>query len=128
MSVTSKPDQAQPWGRRWGRTTAELDDELLQRSAKRHGATPIQVCELGQRCHVRGVLQSVTLRPQAGVPAVSAQLYDGTATVTLIWLGRRRIVGIDPGRVLSAHGRVNQQAGELVMFNPEYELAQHLDD
>jgi hypothetical protein len=37
-------------------------------------------------------------------------------------------VGIDPGRVLSAHGRVNEQAGELVMFNPEYELAQHLDD
>ena len=86
MSVTSKPDQAQPWWRRWGRTTAELDDELLQRSAKRHGATPIQVCELGQRCHVRGVLQSVTLRPQAGVPAVSAQLYDGTATVTLMTL------------------------------------------
>ena len=126
--MTEQTTSAQPWWRRWSRSTAQLDAESLQQSAQRHGATPISACELGQRCHIRGVLRSVTLRPQAGVPAVSAQLFDGTSTVTLIWLGRRRIVGIEPGRVLSAHGRVNTQAGELVMFNPQYELARHLDD
>jgi hypothetical protein len=64
----------------------------------------------------------VTLQPRAGVPALEAELYDGSGVLTLIWLGRRRIGGIDCGRKLTATGRIATMEGRRVMFNPQYEL------
>jgi hypothetical protein len=56
------------------------------------------------------------------VPALEAELYDGSGIVTLIWLGRRRIAGIEPGRQIKVSGLVGSQHAERVMFNPGYEL------
>ncbi|MEZ0580866.1 OB-fold nucleic acid binding domain-containing protein [Nocardioides sp. MH1] len=75
--------------------------------------TPVQL---------RGSLRTVTLRPRGGVPALEAELYDGTATLTLIWLGRRRIAGIGPGRAIEVSGRIGEHDGERVLYNPKYEL------
>jgi len=71
---------------------------------------------------VHGVLRSVTLRPVDGVTALEAELYDGSASVTLIWLGRRKIEGVAPGRQLKAFGRLGMRSGERVIYNPRYEL------
>jgi hypothetical protein len=71
---------------------------------------------------VTGTLRTVTLRPRAGVPALEAELWDGTGTISLIWLGRRRIGGIEPGRRLVAYGRLAVGDGGRVIFNPIYEL------
>lgn len=86
------------------------------------GASPVSDCALGEPAVVAGTLQQVVLRPLAGVPTLEAELYDGTGTVTLVWLGRRRIRGIDPGRSLVASGRLTQRDGRLTLFNPSYEL------
>jgi len=64
----------------------------------------------------------VTLRPRAGVPALEAELYDGSGTLAVVWLGRRQILGVEPGRGLVVHGRVAINEGRRVMFNPKYEL------
>jgi hypothetical protein len=56
------------------------------------------------------------------VPTLEAELYDGSGTVTLIWLGRRRIRGIDPGRSVVVHGRLTKQDGRPTIYNPAYEL------
>jgi hypothetical protein len=54
---------------------------------------------------------------------VQAELFDGTGAVRLVWLGRRRIAGIEPGRSLVARGRIaRQSSGDLVIYNPWYEL------
>ncbi len=74
------------------------------------------------RTVVSGVLRSVVLRPAAQVQAVEAELYDGSGSLSLIWLGRRRIAGIEPGRHVLVEGRVAQVRGERRMFNPRYEL------
>ena len=50
-----------------------------------------------ERVQLRGTLRTVTLRPRGGVPALEAELYDGSGVITVIWLGRRRIAGIAPG-------------------------------
>ena len=71
---------------------------------------------------VRGVLRTVTLRPRGGVPALEAELFDGSAVLTLIWLGRRRIAGIAPGRSLRVRGRIGVHDGSRVIYNPRYEL------
>jgi hypothetical protein len=68
------------------------------------------------------VLRTVTLRPRGGVPALEAVLFDGTGSLTLIWLGRRRIAGIEPGRAIRVEGRVGVHEDGCVMFNPRYDL------
>jgi hypothetical protein len=71
---------------------------------------------------LRGTLRTVTLRPRGGVPALEAELYDGTGAITLVWLGRRRIAGINPGRSIQVSGRIGVHDRQRVMFNPRYEL------
>jgi hypothetical protein len=75
-----------------------------------------------ERVQLRGTLRTVTLRPRGGVPALEAELYDGTGTITIIWLGRRRISGIAPGRSLEVQGRIGRHDGQRIIYNPRYEL------
>ena len=99
-----------------------VDSASLRSEAAASGAQPVKQCQLGMPVCIAGTLKAVVLRPLAGVPTLEAELYDGTGTVTLVWLGRRRIRGIDPGRALVARGRMTQRAGKATVFNPEYEL------
>ena len=71
---------------------------------------------------VLGTVRSMTLRPRAGTPALEVELYDGSGRVTLVWLGRREIAGIAPGRQLRATGRITSDGARRVIFNPRYEL------
>src|SRR5438067_723134 len=99
-----------------------MHGEELRAEVERSGATTVDHCAVGKPVCVAGTLRAVVLRPLAGVPTLEAELYDGTGTVTLVWLGRRRIRGIDPGRSVVARGRMTQRAGKATLFNPEYEL------
>lgn len=100
----------------------ELDAEAEHADATTAGGEPIAVCGDRSAVTVSGTLRSVTLRPRAGIPALEADLWDGTAELTLVWLGRRRIAGITPGRKLVASGRVAFVDGRRVIYNPRYEL------
>ena len=100
----------------------ELESRELADEASSAGATHVSQCSVGAPVCVAGSLRAVVLRPRAGVPTLEAELYDGTGTVTLIWLGRRRIRGIDPGRQLVARGRLTRHDGRETIYNPSYEL------
>jgi hypothetical protein len=108
--------------RRLATTKEELEAQELQKSTDEEGATPIARCGERRRAQVAGTLRTVTLRPRGGAPALEAELYDGSDVVNLVWLGRRRIAGIEPGRRLRAEGLVSMQDGRKVIFNPRYEL------
>ena len=72
---------------------------------------------------VAGRLKTVVLRTDGRSPSVEAELFDGTGQVALVWMGRRRIVGLEAGTRLVARGRVAQRSdGRLVVYNPSYEL------
>ena len=86
------------------------------------GATPISDCTGGASTTVYGVLKSVSLRPRAGVPAVEADLFDGSGHLKVVFLGRRSIAGIEPGRRITATGRINSHDGVAMMYNPRYQL------
>lgn len=75
-----------------------------------------------ERVRISGALRTVTLRPRGGVPALEAELSDGTGVLVVIWLGRRRITGISPGRSLTVEGRICVQDRSRVIYNPRYEL------
>ncbi|SEG11748.1 hypothetical protein SAMN04489712_103279 [Thermomonospora echinospora] len=108
--------------RRLASSRDELEAEELQQSTGQEGATPIAGCGERSRACVAGTLRTVTLRPRGGAPALEAELYDGTDVISLVWLGRRKIAGIEPGRRLRAEGLVSVQDGRKTMFNPRYEL------
>jgi hypothetical protein len=101
---------------------AELDDADLQAAIPAQGATPIAQCVDREAVCILGTLRTVTFQPRAGVPAVQAELWDGTGAVTVVWLGRRRIAGIDPGRAVKVRGRITALGGQRVIYNPVYEL------
>jgi len=84
----------------------------------------VRIAEAPDRTPVRlrGTLRTVTLRPRGGVPALEAELFDGSGTLTLIWLGRRRIAGITPGRSLQVSGRIGRTVDARVLYNPRYQL------
>lgn len=107
---------------RFTRSQTEVDADRLEDDATDLGATHIRDCVGGTTATVTGRLRSVTLRPVANAPAVEAELWDGTGRMTLLFLGRRRIPGITPGRHVVVHGRPICREGETAMVNPRYEL------
>lgn len=99
-----------------------LDAEALASQSLHEGASLCADAQLGERVLVAGRLRSVVYTPSEHVPLLSAQLYDGSGSIRLVWLGRRRITGIEPGRMLSARGRLTSVDAEPTIFNPWYEL------
>jgi hypothetical protein len=102
--------------------TGELEADELQAEIHAGGATPIATCPDREQVCLVGTLRTVTFRPRAGVPSLEAELWDGTGTVTVVFLGRRQIPGISPGRTIKLRGRVTTLRGHRAIYNPIYEL------
>ena len=112
---------------------SKLRDAFASRTKDREPPTPPAEVEAEQattiadaadreRIRVRGTLRTVTMRPRGGVPALEAELFDGTDVVTVVWLGRRQITGIAPGAPIEVQGRIGRYDGVRTIFNPRYEL------
>ena len=99
-----------------------IDAEELRADAATAGCEPLGSCRKGAVVTVTGRLRSVVYTPRETVPTLEAELFDGSGSVTLVWLGRRRIPGIEPGRTVTARGRFAASDGRRVIYNPWYEL------
>jgi hypothetical protein len=88
------------------------------------GGQPIPIADSRHReiVDVAGTLRAVSLRPRGSTLTMEAELWDGTGRVLLVWLGRRDIPGIQPGRKIVVHGRLTSVKGERAIYNPSYEL------
>ena len=122
MATVDRPSPVRRFFRRLVATEAELDAEELQREAAQSGCNPACDVERGQKVTVSGRLRTVVYTPRTNLPTLEADLYDGSDVVTLVWLGRRHIAGIEPGRQLTARGRIAMREGRKVIYNPYYEL------
>ena len=109
---------------RWTRTQSEVeaDELLLENRGIEKDLTRIDCCSPGATVSIRGMVRSTTLRPKGKVPALEIELYDGSGSVSVIWLGRRRIPGIEPGRSMVVTGRLTGNADRPTIYNPRYEL------
>ena len=113
------------WRRLLHRLTSDvgqLDADDLSERSQAGGAQRACDCQCGQEAVVLGRVRSVGMSPKASAPTLEAELFDGTEGVTLVWLGRRRITGIEPGRTIKARGRIAVRDGHKVLYNPYYEL------
>lgn len=117
---------ARGWQRLVRRLTAsdqQLEADQLQQDAASSGCALASQVRRGDLASLTGRLRTVVYTPRTNLPTLEAELYDGSGTVTLVWLGRRRIAGIEPGRTLTARGRIAVRDDQHVMYNPYYELA-----
>lgn len=105
-----------------GRSDDEVAADELRDAATAHGCRPITDATDREVVTVAGSIVAVTLRPQQTVPALVADVFDGTSVVQVVWLGRRSIAGIRPGVYLKATGLVCRPQGSPVMYNPAYEI------
>ncbi len=99
-----------------------LDAAQLESEIEKLPCAKLKNLKLGEPAVVGGRLRNVVYTPTANVPILTAELYDGSGSVTLVWLGRRRIAGIEPGRRILARGRVSKHDRKLAIYNPWYEL------
>jgi hypothetical protein len=103
-------------------SSSDQDARDLRRSLRDKSEVSIADAPDREPVTVSGRLRTVTLRPRGGVPALEAELYDGSAVLTVIWLGRRTISGIEPGRSMRVSGRIGVSESARVIYNPRYEL------
>ncbi|MCW3842703.1 OB-fold nucleic acid binding domain-containing protein [Micromonospora yasonensis] len=101
---------------------SEIEAQELRRESAESGCMPANQCGRGQVVSVAGRLRTVVYTPRTNLPTLEADLYDGNDVVTLVWLGRRHIAGIEPGRHLTARGRMAVRDDRKVIYNPYYEL------
>jgi RecG-like helicase len=108
--------------KRLSATADEMDADALEHERVVEGCSQIKGLQDRQYVTVYGNVKNVSLAPRAGTPTLEATLYDGSGMLTLVWLGRRKIVGVKPGVAVKAVGRVSCHDGRRVIFNPRYEL------
>ena len=101
----------------------QRDVEELTDKAACTGAHRAIDCERGQEVTMVGTLRSVETNAKGCASGVRAELFDGTDAVMLVWLGQRRIPGIESGRTLRVRGRLGKlENGAKAIYNPHYEI------
>ena len=104
-------------------TVVQRTGPVVDTTASVDGPVPIGEVRWRQRVRVRGHVRSMRVRPWAeGVSTLEATLVDETGGVTLVFLGRKRILGLSLGRELEAEGMVGENRERLVIINPVYQL------
>jgi len=102
-----------------GGAAGAADRALADRAAD---CEPIAQVHYRERVRVAGRVKSVRVQPKAGTTNLECVLSDGTGGLLLVFQGRPRIPGIEPGARLVAEGMVGAWGRRLAILNPDYEL------
>jgi amino acid transporter len=84
--------------------------------------TPIGSIEWRKRSKVHGRVTSISTAPRGSAPMLQVEVWDETGGITLNFLGRREIAGLEVGLEMRAEGMVGEEDGQLTILNPSYEL------
>jgi hypothetical protein len=84
--------------------------------------TPIGEIQWRKRAHVQGRVTAIKSAPRGSAPILQVEVWDQTGGVTLQFLGRREIAGLEVGSQIRAEGMVGEEEGVLTILNPSYEL------
>lgn len=89
-----------------------------------HGRVVVPIGDIRWREHTRiaGRIRSMRVQPWSDVASLEALVLDDTGGVLLVFLGRRKVAGIELGRDLVAEGTVGSHRGYLAILNPVIDL------
>jgi RecG-like helicase len=108
--------------RRLTASASHLDAVQLREQVEQRSCVPLRDLQPGKCVQVVGRLRAMVYTPSETVPTLEAELFDGYDSIELVWLGRRRIAGLEPGRRVVVRGRVGEHNGRRAIYNPWYEL------
>ncbi len=86
------------------------------------GVWPMAAVRWRDTVVVEGRVRSLEVRQLGDVSALECVLTDGTGALSIIFLGRRQVAGIDVGVRMRVAGTVGERSGRLAILNPAYEL------
>jgi amino acid transporter len=111
-------------------TECQVDEDQPAEGASTEVRQPVSVRDVRwrNRATLEGRIRSVYVGPVSGSPALEAELYDESGGITLVFLGRRSIPGIEPGAKVRVEGMVGETEGYLAMTNPSYRLLPRADE
>jgi hypothetical protein len=72
--------------------------------------------------HLEGRVRTVRVQPLGGSTTLELVLEDDSGAMSIVFLGRLRIAGIEVGTRMRVHGIAGQHHGRLAILNPNYEL------
>jgi amino acid transporter len=84
--------------------------------------TPIGQIKWRNRAHVQGRVTSIKSAAKGSAPLLQVEVWDQSGGVTLQFLGRREIAGLEVGSQIRAEGMVGEEEGALTILNPSYQL------
>ena len=102
--------------------TDEIDREQLAEFCDARLLTPMDEIVGRQPVRVGGEIRSVRIVPRAGAPALEVSVTDGRGSVVAVFLGRRKLAGMKPGRRLYVNGVAGRDGRRFLIYNPEYQL------
>lgn len=113
--------------RRFLRRMAESDEaryaeEIEGWASAIPGTVRIRDVDPRTRIKLAGVVRRITVRPLEGHESLEALLWDGTGDVSVVWMGRRSIPGLNLGTRLVVEGLVADQRGKRRIVNPTFEF------
>jgi amino acid transporter len=79
--------------------------------------------EWRQRVRVTGTVSALRVQSMSGTCALECTLVDDTGGISVLFLGRRTIAGIQIGTRLTVEGMVVDHHGRLAIMNPVYEIS-----
>jgi amino acid transporter len=83
---------------------------------------PIGSITWRKRAHVAGKVTAIRPAAMDSAPTLEVEIWDESGGVTLQFLGRREIAGLEVGSTLIAEGMVGEDDGALTILNPSYEI------
>ncbi len=97
------------------------DGERTKSTPTVDGLTSIGSAAARELVTIEGRIKLVQVGTIAG-KSLEAQVFDDTGGIRLLFFGRTRIAGVEPGTLVRASGRVGEYKGHLALANPRYEL------
>jgi len=107
---------------RWTKPIEELDRRDLEAYCTALGTTPLDQVEMRKPVRVAGEVRSLRIVPRAGAAALEATVNDGRSSVTAVFMGRRKVLGMSPGRRVVLEGVITGEDGRRIIYNPVYTL------
>ena len=100
----------------------DAGDVALSSNGASLPVTPIGDVRWRTHARIKGKIRSMRVQPWADVASLECVVVDQSGGVLLVFLGRRKVAGIELGRALVAEGMVGQSRGYLAILNPDIEL------
>jgi hypothetical protein len=99
--------------------STDIDRALAVRAG---GAMPIEKVEWRRRAKVAGRIRSMKVQSAKNGTVLECVITDDTGNLLLVFMGRPKIPGIEPGARLVVEGMVGSWNRQLAILNPQYEL------